>query len=53
MNDRGEEEQKGSLLVGRYGKGTVVYCALSLFRQCPQGVPGAFRLLQNLVEYAP
>lgn len=53
MNDRGEEEQKGSLLVGRYGKGSVVYCALSLFRQCPQGVPGAFRLLQNLVEYAP
>ena len=53
MNDRGEENQKGSLLVGPYGKGSVIYCALSLFRQCPQGVPGAYRLLQNLVEYAP
>ena len=53
MNDRGEENQKGSLLVGHYGRGSVVYCALSLFRQCPQGVPGAYRLLQNLVEYAP
>lgn len=53
MNDRGEENHKGSLLVGHYGRGSVIYCALSLFRQCPQGVPGAFRLLQNLVEYAP
>jgi hypothetical protein len=37
-------------LIARYGKGFYVYDALALYRQLPSGVPGAFRLLANLVS---
>jgi hypothetical protein len=49
--DPGEEEQLGALLVTHHGDGAVFYTGLSLFRQLPAGVPGAFRLLANLIEY--
>lgn len=49
MNDDGEEEKLGSLLVAKHGKGTVVYTGLSFFRELPAGVPGAYRLLINLI----
>lgn len=49
MNDPGEPPRQGSLLVAKYGEGTYIYVALSLFRQLPEGVPGAYRLLANLV----
>lgn len=48
-HDPGEEEQKGSLLVAKYGKGTFIYTGLSFFRQLPAGVPGAYRLFANLL----
>ncbi|MBS1993818.1 MAG: PIG-L family deacetylase [Cyanobacteria bacterium SZAS LIN-3] len=48
-NDPGEAPSKGVLLVARYGKGHYVYTGLSLFRQLPAGVPGAYRLLANLI----
>jgi hypothetical protein len=50
MADPDEAPQKGALLVAPYGKGTYVYTGLSLFRQLPEGVPGAYRLLANLVS---
>lgn len=50
-NDKGEEPQKGSLLVGDYGKGHVVFTGISFFRQLPAGVPGAYKLLVNLINY--
>lgn len=50
MADPGEDELKGSLLVTQYGKGHWVYTGLSFFRQLPAGVPGAYRLMNNLVE---
>lgn len=50
MADPEEKEQNGALVVGRVGRGWWVYTGLSLFRQLPAGVPGAFRLLSNLVE---
>lgn len=50
MADPGEEEKTGALVVARYGAGTYVYTGLSLFRQLPAGVPGAYRLLANLVS---
>jgi len=31
------------------GKGRFVYTGLSLFRQLPAGVPGAYRILANLL----
>jgi len=53
MNDTGEEPRHGSLLVAPYGKGMFIYTALSFFRQIPAGVPGAYKLLANLIESKP
>jgi LmbE family N-acetylglucosaminyl deacetylase len=49
MNDPGEQPLRGGLLVARHGKGTFVYTGLAFFRQLPAGVPGAYRLLANLL----
>jgi hypothetical protein len=50
FKDIGEtQEQDGSLIVADYGKGKFVYTGLALFRQLPAGVPGAYRLLANLL----
>lgn len=51
MQDPGENEKKGSLLVAAHGKGKVIYTGLSFFRELPAGVPGAYRLLLNLINY--
>lgn len=48
-NDPGEELKRGGLLASGYGRGAFVYIAYSLFRQIPAAVPGAFRLLANLL----
>lgn len=48
-NDTGESPQKGSLLVGKYGKGMYVYTGLSFFRELPAGVPGAYKLFMNIL----
>lgn len=50
LQDSGEEEKRGALLVARHGKGWYVYTSLSFFRELPAGVPGAYRLLANLVS---
>lgn len=49
MNDKNEKPGKGSLVIAKYGKGNFVYTGLSFFRQLPAGVPGAYRLLANLI----
>jgi LmbE family N-acetylglucosaminyl deacetylase len=49
MADPGESEQDGSLLTIQYGKGSFSYVGLTLFRQLPAGVPGAYKLLANLI----
>lgn len=49
MHDQGEEELQGSLLIAKYGKGIYVYTGLSFFRELPAGVPGAYRLLANIL----
>jgi hypothetical protein len=43
-------EKKGALVEARVGKGTWTYVGLGLFRQLPAAVPGAWRLLANLVS---
>jgi LmbE family N-acetylglucosaminyl deacetylase len=43
-------EKRGLLVEARVGKGTWTYVGLVLFRQLPTGVPGAWRLLANLVS---
>lgn len=50
MKDEGEKSSKGSILIASYGKGFYVYTGLSFFRQLPEGVPGAYRLLANLLS---
>jgi len=49
MNDPGEKPDDGSLLIARYGRGYFTYTGLVFFRQLPAGVPGAYRLLANLI----
>ncbi|WBU56248.1 PIG-L family deacetylase [Paracoccus sediminicola] len=50
LSDRGEAELHGALLSAGIGKGRHIYCALSLPQQLDALVPGAFRLLVNLVS---
>jgi len=49
-HDPGQPPQKGGLLVARTGKGAWIYLGLALYRQLPEGVPGAYRLLANLIS---
>ena len=49
MHDSGEPDQNGSLITGNYGKGYFTYTGLVFFRELPAGVPGAYRLLANLI----
>jgi hypothetical protein len=48
--DPGEDPNRGSLLVARYGEGTYIYVSLSLRRQLLAGNAGAYRVLANLVS---
>ncbi len=50
-NDPGEDPLEGMLVVADYGKGAFMYTGISFFRELPGGVPGAFRLLANLISY--
>jgi len=49
MHDSNEPDQKGSLLIAGYGQGKFVYTGLVFFRELPAGVPGAYRLLANII----
>ncbi|MGA2537614.1 MAG: PIG-L family deacetylase [Terracidiphilus sp.] len=48
--DPGQDPQRGGLVVAHPGKGTFVYCAYALHRQLPELVPGAYRILANLIS---
>ena len=48
--DKGQAPQKGGWLYARYGKGHYTYFAYAFHRQLPYGVPGAYRLLANLLS---
>jgi len=48
--DKGQKPQIGLLLVAQQGKGYYIYTSLSLFRQLPYGVPGAYKLFANLLS---
>ena len=50
MKDTGDNAMKGSILVAPYGEGFYVYSGLSWFRHLPAGVPGAYRLLSNIIS---
>ena len=48
--DPGQDPQRGGLIVTHPGKGTYIYVAYALYRQLPELVPGAYRILANLVS---
>ncbi len=48
--DEGQDPQHGGLLVAHPGKGTYIYVAYALYRQLPELVPGAYRLMANLLS---
>lgn len=47
--DKGQAPQKGGWLQAKHGKGTYTYFAYAFHRQLPYGVPGAYRLLANVL----
>jgi LmbE family N-acetylglucosaminyl deacetylase len=51
-HDHGQQPQLGGLLVARTGRGAWIYLGLAVYRQLPEGVPGAYRLLANLISAA-
>jgi hypothetical protein len=49
MNDPGEQPDDGALVIAKYGKGFFTYTGLVFFRELPSGVPGAYRLMANII----
>jgi LmbE family N-acetylglucosaminyl deacetylase len=49
-NDKGEKPKDGAILVAKYGKGNYIYTGLSFFRELPEGVIGAYRLMANMIS---
>ncbi|HMU47701.1 MAG TPA: PIG-L family deacetylase [Chitinophagaceae bacterium] len=49
MKDPGEGPEEGSLVIAKYGKGFFTYTGLVFFRELPAGVPGAYRLMANII----
>ena len=49
-HDQGQAAQRGGWLTTNYGKGRWTYMAYALHRQVPYGVPGAYRILANLIS---
>jgi len=50
IHDTDQDPQHGGLLYAPYGKGTYVYLAYAFFRELPDGVPGSFRIMANLLS---
>lgn len=53
MNDPNEPPNDHALLQADVGRGKYVYVTLALFRQLPNTVPGAARILLNLIAGSP
>jgi LmbE family N-acetylglucosaminyl deacetylase len=49
-HDPDQDPQKGGLVYATYGRGVYAYVAFALYRQLPDGVPGAYRLFANLLS---
>ncbi|WP_426094464.1 PIG-L family deacetylase [Flavobacterium sp. DSR2-3-3] len=49
-NDKGETPKNGALLIAQYGKGHYIYTGLSFFRELPEGVAGAYKLISNIIS---
>ncbi len=50
-NDPGENPLKGGLLVAEYGKGHYIYTSMVWYRELRGGIPGAYKMLANMISY--
>ncbi|HEY3027244.1 MAG TPA: hypothetical protein VGJ55_13930, partial [Pyrinomonadaceae bacterium] len=50
-NDPGEAPLRGGLLAADYGRGHYIYTSMVWYRQLRAGVPGAYRMLANMISY--
>jgi hypothetical protein len=50
-SDEGEDPLRGGLLAADYGRGRYIYTSMVWYRQLRAGVPGAFRVLANMISY--
>jgi len=49
-NDKGETPKNGAILIAPYGKGNYIYTGISFFRELPEGVSGAYKVLANMIS---
>jgi hypothetical protein len=49
-HDVDQDPQEGGLLYAHYGKGAYIYMSFAFYRQMPEGVPGSFRIMANLIS---
>lgn len=52
-HDKDEPPRLGGLIVANHGDGSFIYTGISFFRQLPAAVPGAYRLMANMICYEP
>ena len=50
MHDVDQDPQKGGLLYAHYGRGAYIYMSFAFYRQMPEGIPGSFRIMANLIS---
>ncbi len=50
-NDEKEPALRGGLLAADYGRGRYIYTSMVWYRQLRAGIPGAFRVLANMISY--
>ena len=50
-NDPGEAPLRGGLLAADYGRGHYIYTSMVWYRELRAGVPGAYRMLANMISY--
>jgi hypothetical protein len=51
MSDAGEPALAGGLLAADYGRGRYIYTSIVWYRQLRAGLPGAYRVLANMISY--
>ena len=51
MSDAGEKPLRGGLLAAGYGRGHYIYTSMVWYRQLRAGIPGAYRMLANMISY--
>lgn len=50
-NDEKEPPLRGGLLAADYGRGRYIYTSMVWYRQLRAGIPGAYRVLANMISY--